>query len=108
MLFYLTLKNLEIGRLRWQNDIWTWVYSEAFKSQTYIKPLVTFPTINKVYEAETLWPFFSSRIPSANQPYVQDVIDRKKIDITNAAAMLKEFGHRTIANPFALQIAGQA
>ena len=101
--FSLTLKNLEIGRLHWQNDLWTWAYSEAFKNQSHIQPLITFPTVDKVYETEQLWPFFSSRIPSFNQPYVQDVLKRKQIDINNTAAMLKEFGHRTIANPFALQ-----
>lgn len=106
--FSLTLKSLEIGRLHWQNDTWTWAYSEDFKKQNRIKPLITFPTVNKVYETEQLWPFFSSRIPSSNQPYVQDVLKRKQIDINNTAAMLKEFGHRTIANPFALQVTALA
>lgn len=107
MIFYLTLKKVQIGRLHLHDGIWTYAYSDEFKQQSWIKPLVDFPTPEKVYEADTLWPFFESRIPSLNQPYVQDVVKRKKIDINNTAAMLTEFGHRTIANPFALHIEAQ-
>lgn len=105
IVFYLKLKNLEVGQLRLDEGVWTYEYSDAFKQQNYIQPLVDFPTADRVYEADLLWPFFSSRIPSTNQPYVKDIVKRKNIDLTNTADMLKEFGQRTIANPFALQTA---
>ncbi len=107
MVFHLTLKSLEIGRLCLHDGTWTYAYSDEFKQQSRIKPLVDFPTSEKIYEADELWPFFESRIPSLNQPYVRDVIARKKIDASNTAAMLTEFGHRTIANPFALRTVAQ-
>lgn len=106
MVFFLTLKNLTIGELRLETDgIWTYQYSGEFRQQSRIKPLIDFPTSDKIYQADLLWPFFSSRIPTTNQPHVQDVVRRKHIDPTNTAEMLKEFGGRTITNPFVLQSA---
>jgi hypothetical protein len=47
-----------------------------------------------------LWPFFALRIPSPEQPAVRDfILKRKKAD---EGILLKEFGERSIANPFRL------
>jgi hypothetical protein len=46
--------------------------------------------------------FFASRIPSANLPTVQETARERNIDIHNEVQMLKEFGRRTITNPFLL------
>jgi len=101
--FELRFNTLEIGCLNLLEDgFWQFAYTDSFLKQQHIKPLVGFPNVHKVYRNEELWPFFSSRIPSADQPYVQEKARCKKLDLTNTAEMLKEFGERTITNPFAL------
>jgi HipA-like protein len=101
--FELRFDKLEIGCLSLlEGGIWEFVYTDSFQQQQRIKPLIGFPDLHKVYRNEQLWPFFSSRIPSADQPYVQEKARCKQLDLTNTAEMLKEFGGRTITNPFAL------
>jgi len=102
--FVLKYKTLVIGELHIQNGVWTFAYSEAFKTQTEISPLVDFPVKEKVYESAHLWPLFLSRIPGLKQPQVQDLILQEKIDPENEAALLERFGGKTIANPFTLAV----
>lgn len=107
--FRLMYRNLEIGTLSLSADgVWKYAYAEAFKKQQDMQPLIDFPNTKRVYENEELWPFFASRIPSANQPQVQQKAREKQLDTTNAVQMLQEFGLRTIANPFTLRPQGTA
>jgi len=104
MRFQLCLHQLEVGNLLLlEGGIWQFSYAEAFRRQARIKPLVGFPDVNEEYRTDYLWPFFASRIPSPNQPYVRERAQQKKLDLTNPAEMLREFGKRTITNPYALQ-----
>src|SRR5690606_4346578 len=64
----LMLENLEVGRLYFKNNKWIFKYSDEFKKTSGIKTLADFPDINKIYENQELWPFFSSRIPSTARP----------------------------------------
>jgi len=100
--FGLLYNNLPIGVLELKNGIWKFYYSEPFKRQSDIAPLVDFPDVDKVYESEDLWPFFVSRIPSTNRPSVKEVIDKEHIDAGDLAALLGRFGKKTITNPFQL------
>ncbi len=100
----LRYKDLVIGILTLHQGMWRFEYSEAFKSQTELAPLIDFPNKDKVYESPTLFPFFMSRIPSLKQPKVQSVIEAEHIDATSELAMLKRFGERSIANPFVLSV----
>jgi len=101
--FELRFNNLEIGCLNLLEDgFWQFAYTDSFLQQHHIKPLIGFPNLNKVYRNEELWPFFASRIPSIDQPYVQEKARCKQLDLTDTAEMLREFGERTITNPFAL------
>ncbi len=100
--FTLEYKNLEIGTLRVQDGEWIFKYSEEFKQQQQLKPLVDFPSIHKEYRSKELWPFFASRIPSLNIPTVQETVRKRNIDAHNEVQMLSEFGRRTITNPFLL------
>ena len=61
--FILTYEKLKIGFLNVENGKWEFSYSEEFKSQDELEPIVDFPDKNKVYISGELWPFFSSRIP---------------------------------------------
>ena len=93
---------LVIGTLWFEGGKWYFSYSEAFKAQKDLVPIVDFPDTNKVYESEDLWPFFISRIPSAATPYVKRKIESNKIDKTSLIDMLKLFGENTITSPFKL------
>lgn len=100
--FQLLFENLLVGTLRLENGEWTFAYSEAFKAQSELKPLVDFPNLDKTYRSEELPPFFAHRIPGMGQPKVQKILKKEKIDAHNEAALLKRFGSRSISNPFQL------
>ncbi|WP_310396615.1 HipA N-terminal domain-containing protein [Hymenobacter sp.] len=104
MRFQLCLHQLEVGTLLLlDGGTWRFEYAEAFRRQQHIKPLVGFPDVAKVYLSDHLWPFFASRIPTPDQPYVRERAQHKQLDLNNPAEMLREFGQRTITNPYALQ-----
>ena len=100
--FILTYKSLEVGTLSVSEGIWTFAYSDYFKKQNTIRPLWDFSDVDKVYHFDYLPPFFSQRIPSLEQPKVKEVLKKENIDTQNEVALLKRFGHATIANPFIL------
>jgi HipA-like protein len=95
--FLLKYEELIIGTLTLDNGEWIFEYSEEFKHQKTISPLANFPTLEKVYRSNELWPFFASRIPSINQL----ISTNKKVE-KNEATLLKKYGTRTITNPFVL------
>ena len=64
-----------------------------------------FPDVDKVYESKELWQFFVMRIPSPEQPVVEEIIKREHIQEDDAVVLLKRFGEYTIANPFRLRAA---
>ncbi len=103
--FSLKYKNIVVGNLRVENGTWKFSYSDEFKTQNIIAPLVDFPEVNRMYESEDLWPFFSHRIPGMGQPQVQEIIRKENIDKNNDVVLLKRFGHRSISNPFELNFA---
>lgn len=96
--FQLKYGNLLIGTLSYIDNYWKFEYSEDFKLQHKISPLVNFPQKDKIYQAEALWPFFAARIPSNAQLVISD-----KERETDLVKMLKNYGNRTITNPFELQ-----
>lgn len=75
--FKLSLKDLLIGELKFIDGMWHFEYSDEFKSQSVILPLVNFPDKYKSYVKKDLWPFFTARIPSMaqRQDLNQDDID---------------------------------
>ena len=101
--FVLLYNNLPIGILELREGVWRFKYTELFKRQKEVSPIVGFPDVNKEYESKKLWPFFISRIPSTNRPAVKEVIDKEHIDEKDLAALLKRFGKKTISNPFELE-----
>lgn len=100
--FLLKLRNLEVGELRFENDEWEFAYSEGFKYQSEICPLIGFPDVHKTYKSTALWPFFLLRVPSLSQPSVQEYIRVNKLQQPDEVALLRRFGRRSIANPFEL------
>ena len=100
--FKVMLGSLVIGTLRADQGEWEFGYSDEFRRQSEIKPIVDFPVTDRVYRDRTLWPFFALRIPSPKQPEVREFIQRRTEDQVDESILLKEFGSRSIANPFRL------
>ncbi len=98
--FELSFQDLLIGTLEHQNGRWSFTYSEAFKAQDRIRPIVDFPDKQKIYQSEGLFPFFSSRIPSLQRLKIQKIVAP---DFTmDEVGLLKKFGKQSIANPYHL------
>lgn len=105
--FRLDFDNIEIGILELNQGKWIFRYSDQFRNQDRLSPLVDFPSVDKVYQSKFLWPFFSVRIPSLEQPAVKRIIQAEHIDENNEAQLLERFGKHTVANPFNLIPAAQ-
>lgn len=101
-LFHLTYGDFLIGILTYEGNVWTFEYSDEFRNQTNINPIINFPDVSKVYKNNELWPFFVSRIPSINQEFQLKKIRKANIDSNDAVELLKLFGSETITNPFKL------
>jgi HipA-like protein len=100
--FQVVLGSLVIGTLRADKGEWVFAYSDEFRKQSEIKPIVDFPVKNREYRSRSLWPFFALRIPSPKQPEVREFINSLPEDKVDEGILLKEFGIRSIANPFRL------
>jgi HipA-like protein len=100
--FNVELGSLLVGTLRADNGEWVFGYSNQFRNQSEIKPIVDFPAADREYRSRSLWPFFALRIPSPRQPEVQEFIERRQNEKVDEVILLKEFGTRSIANPFRL------
>lgn len=98
--FKLFLKQHLIGILEYQNSLWTFYYSEEFKQQTIIHPILNFPDIDKVYTSKSLSSFFVIRIPSPNRIKAQRLL--KKGEPADEVSLLKKFGMYSVANPYKL------
>ena len=101
--FVLALGRLPMLILSHNSDGWTMRYTDAFKKQSRIAPLVPFPDVNKVYRSPELWPFFSVRIPSIARPEVERMVREEHLDYDDAAAMLRRFGRKSVADPYELR-----
>lgn len=103
-LFSLKYQNNIIGELKFENDKWLFQYSEWFKNQNELQPLLEFPLINNKYQSSELWPFFSDRIPSFKQPRIKNYIEKHPNERTNTVKLLELFGEYSVNNPFKLEV----
>lgn len=94
--FGLFYNQVKVGSLNYNDGIWTFEYTEDFKSQKTILPLINFPNKEKTYSSKDLWPFFASRIPSNAQ------LQKNEDEVPNLIDMLKKFGKNVISNPYVL------
>lgn len=97
VIFQLEYKELLIGTLSFEEGTWIFEYSMDFINQNKIAPIVNFPEKSKKYKSKELWPFFASRVPSAAQLMIDEDQD------ADIVKMLKEYGKRSITNPFVLE-----
>lgn len=101
--FLLKYDDLVVGTLSVEDGVWKFEYSDEFRHEQNMRPIVEFPDVNKVYENEDLWQFFASRIPSPELPEVGEILQREHIAEDDAVSLLKRFGKQTIASPFQLE-----
>ncbi len=101
--FILKLDSLPMLMLVRKNGVWIAQYTDEFKAQNRVKPLVAFPNVEKTYTSQELWPFFAIRIPSIARPEVVRTVEQEELDYEDSAAMLRRFGGRSIADPFELE-----
>jgi HipA-like protein len=102
VVFKLSLGHLIIGHLRREPDRWIFEYTEEFRNQEEIKPIMDFPTVTNAYQSDELWPFFKIRVPSKNQPSIHRRFTHDQLNGLTVIDMLKFFGRRSAANPFIL------
>lgn len=95
----------ELGKLKFIQSLgdeeWEFEYTDSFRVQNRLEPLVNFPSKTKVYKANVLWPFFKVRIPTHKQLKASG--EWKEGD--NDSTLLKRYGRRTGVNPFELKTA---
>ncbi|MBD1432315.1 HipA N-terminal domain-containing protein [Sphingobacterium sp. DN00404] len=103
--FQLKYDRLLIGELSYDNQKWTFTYSEDFKKvQHKYNHIAGFSNVDKLYQSEELWPFFQSRIPGLKQPAVKEILIKEHIDANNKFELLKRFGKESIHNPYELEL----
>ncbi len=103
--FLLTYGDLLIGTLSAKQGLWHFEYSEEFRTQNDLRPILEMPNVNEVYQSPNLWQFFAMRIPSLEQPEIEEILEREHIEELDSIRLLERFGKRTIANPFELKLA---
>ncbi len=101
-MFLLRLNELDVGCLDRQGGELIFSYTDAFRRQCRVKPLIGFHHVEKVYRSTTLWPFFRVRVPSRSQPSVQAFMREQGVTVPDEVMLLKRFGRRAITNPFEL------
>ena len=100
--FHLFLGDLEVGTLRMDGAEWIFSYSEAFRNQSKVAPIIDFPHVDQEYRSNQLWPFFALRVPSLAQTNVREYLAKTKKE-PDDARLMREFGRRSVANPFVLE-----
>jgi len=103
--FVLIIDNIEVGILKCHSGEWSFKYSPSFKDKiNEYRKIIGFSDLEKVYQSNSLWPFFRIRIPGLKQPAIKEIIERENIDKENEVELLKRFGKKTITNPYILNI----
>ena len=92
--FDLKLGKMPVGKLLYENGVWSFIYSDEFKKQNRYEPLVNFPNLDQIYKSEQLWPFFASRLPG-----VSELKENESLDILS---LLQKYGKHVITNPYKL------
>lgn len=99
--FVLSYGSHDIGFLSNVDKKWLFEYSDWFKQQDTILPIMEFPDKSKTYKTDLLWPFFANRIPSKTNLELND--KNKHLATASIVELLEVFGKRTINNPFVLE-----
>lgn len=94
--FDLMLGTLLVGVLLYEDGVWSFSYSDAYKAQDKYEPLVNFPNLDQEYKSDQLWPFFASRLPGVSE------LKENERESTDILTLLKKYGRHVITNPYKL------
>ena len=94
--FDLMLGDLLVGVLLYEDGAWSFTYSDEYKAQDKLEPLVNFPNLDQVYKSDQLWPFFASRLPGVTE------LKEKERESMDVLSLLKKYGRHVITNPYKL------
>lgn len=94
--FDLMLGTLLVGVLLYEDGMWSFSYSDAYKIQDKYEPLVNFPNLSQKYKSDQLWPFFASRLPGVSE------LEENERESTDVLTLLKKYGRHVITNPYKL------
>ena len=94
--FDLMRGDLRVGVLLYEDGTWSFTYSDEYKAQDKLEPLINFPNLDQVYKSDQLWPFFASRLPGVSEPKDKE---RESMDVLS---LLKKYGCHVITNPYKL------
>lgn len=100
--FRLVLRDVPVGTLSYEDGRWVFEYTDQFRTQKDLRPLVAFPEVGRRYVSDALWPFFGMRIPSLKQPAVKQAVAAEHLDEGDRVQLLRRFGRRTVVNPYEL------
>jgi len=101
--FELQLGALQVGTLSRESGEWIFSYSDSFRAQNEVAPIIDFPRTDRMYRSKDLWPFFALRVPSLTQANVQRYLKRNGKTEVDTADLMQEFGKKSAANPFVLE-----
>ncbi len=92
--YKIMMDDMVVGILYFDDPYWHFSYTEMFKRQNRIAPIVNFPNKNQEYVSKYLWPFFTDRIPGKGQRQMMKETE------TSQVKLLQKYGRESIMNPF--------
>lgn len=88
-------KQYIVGQLT-KNSRYEFEYCEEVREalEDGFVPLLCFPDVNKIYEAERLFPVFSSRLPDRKRKNIRDILEKYGLEKYDEYLLLKRSGAR--------------
>jgi len=96
-------RKVEVGTLAHRDGKFVFTYSDEFQ-RSDIPAISAFPNKREVYTSRTLWPFFDVRVPPLDRPDIEKLVREKRLDVEDDLALLAEFGRKTVATPYELEL----
>lgn len=88
-----------VGHLVFQAGIWTFTYSDDYKSRPELRPIEGFDEVDKVYRSSVLFPFFAVRVPDVDREDVKRTLQKVRIKKPDVTDLLRLFGRRVVSSP---------
>ncbi|MBA3887741.1 MAG: HipA N-terminal domain-containing protein [Acidobacteria bacterium] len=90
---------LSVGYLEFDGRMWTFVYDEAYKRRSDLRPIEGFDELGRVYRSTVLFPFFAVRIPDADREDVKRRLAQEQVRDPEPTDLLRLFGRRVVSSP---------
>lgn len=96
-------RRIVVGALTREGGVYVFRYAPEYVADEAMRPLRAFPSFNREFRSDVLWPFFAVRIPSSKRPEVRRILDSEHLDENDQIVLLKRLGRRAVSNPFELR-----